>query len=36
MKSVKLFFQMQREHTLALTKNYALLVNETPVDEILV
>jgi hypothetical protein len=29
------FFQMQREHRLALTKNYALLVNETPADDIL-
>ena len=28
-------FQMQREHRLALTKNYVLLVNETPVDDIL-
>ena len=26
---------MQREHRLALTKNYVLLVNETPVDEVL-
>ena len=26
---------MQREHRLALTKTYVLLVNETPVDEIL-
>ena len=28
-------FQMQQEHRLALTKNYELLVNETPVDDIL-
>ena len=28
-------FQMQREHNVALTKNYVLLVNETPVDDIL-
>jgi hypothetical protein len=26
---------MQREHRLALTKKYVLLVNETPVDDIL-
>jgi hypothetical protein len=26
---------MQSEHKLALTKNYVLLVNETPVDDIL-
>ena len=26
---------MQREHNVALTKNYVLLVNETPVDDIL-
>ena len=29
------FFQMQREHRLALTKNYVLLVSGTPVDDIL-
>ena len=28
-------FQMQKEHRLALTKNYVLLVNETPVDVIM-
>jgi hypothetical protein len=28
-------FQMQQEHRLALTKNYVLLVNETPVDVIM-
>jgi uncharacterized protein YlbG (UPF0298 family) len=28
-------FQMQQEHRLALAKNYVLLVNETPVDDIL-
>jgi len=28
-------FQMQQEHKVALTKNYVLLVNEIPVDEIL-
>jgi hypothetical protein len=28
-------FQMQQEHRLALTKNYVLLVNENPVDDIL-
>jgi hypothetical protein len=26
---------MQREHRLALAKNYVLLVNKTPVDDIL-
>ena len=26
---------MQREHRLALAKNYVLLVSETPVDDIL-
>jgi hypothetical protein len=30
-----LCLQMQSEHRLALTKNYVLLVNETPVDDIL-
>ena len=30
-----LCLQMQSEHKLALTKNYVLLVNETPVDDIL-
>jgi hypothetical protein len=29
------FLQMQREHRLALAKNYVLLVSETPVDDIL-
>ena len=29
------FFQIQREHRLALIKKYVLLVNETPVDDIL-
>ena len=28
-------FQMQQEHRLALTNNYELMVNETPVDDIL-
>jgi hypothetical protein len=28
-------FQMQQEHRLALTKNYVLLGNEIPVDDIL-
>ena len=28
-------FQMQQEHSLAQTKNYVLLVYETPVDNIL-
>jgi len=30
-----LCLQMQSEHNVALTKNYVLLVNETPVDDIL-
>ena len=30
-----LYLQMQSEHRLSLTKNYVLMVNETPVDDIL-